>query len=711
MLKSNHGELKNHLQVSKQTKYSIFVHIVSTCLIFGLVAGCSQEAGSSSSSTAKSVPTLTAKTTTTNDISYKYRPYYAVWERTADTGREELALPAVMQASGTSEVILGSITSKNNKCDYGWAGGLDDFGLVKGASINWVKKYVGSTNVTISFGGAFNGLYLEEACSTKDALLAQYKQILNDYQVTKLDFNIEGSEVSRGATSVAGKKRREAIVELIKNNSNLQVGFTVEKNYAISHTGLILPEDGALQWQLAIISGIRDDLKSQGIDWQPAWVNIMPLHMQNAIQGSYADNSIAWAQKLAEQLAPILGKTKDQTREILPRIGIVPAYRDGYNEYGNRDSNKLFNAEEVQALRDKANQAGIGYISPWVINQDNICDGMIGSDKVAYCSPGVAINYQYSKILNPGGKVELLTPFNTLATAERYPISFSVEIIKPNQLKIRGGNITMRLWTQLETEPGSGQYYWGFSEPLQYPIEEATINGMYDLTSPPQFLFKSGVTSSNLLSGLPGVYKDLKIIPKVGTSDEYTIQTGYWRPAANEQPDVYFVGLAGKKVGNVIDFKGMAAFLPKNTTVISNPEPELQKTLHFSVTKIFWDETGYLSNMHYSNSSIPVYVTSQQIKTNTVSKFTRSGDLYNNWECWLSDLLIGVNGTTVRVNSGIINCSNPSDSSNTVLDNLYGLTGTLSGNQINLTGKIHSYENGNPQLYYDYPVEITLSIE
>jgi hypothetical protein len=105
------------------------------------------------------------------------------------------------KASGTKDFNLAFITNGGGTCTPEWGGvtGLTNDGLP--GEIAQLRAQGG--DVRVSFGGA-NGTELAESCGSVSSLAAAYQKVISAYNLTRIDFDVEGAAVS----DTAGITRR-----------------------------------------------------------------------------------------------------------------------------------------------------------------------------------------------------------------------------------------------------------------------------------------------------------------------------------------------------------------------------------------------------------------------------------------------------------------------------------------------------------------------
>jgi chitinase len=95
-------------------------------------------------------------------------------------------------------------------------------------SANRVARQVGKLRaaggeVRVSFGGQ-SGNELARACRSVDDLVAAYEKVVDAYDLTRVDFDVEGPALT---DTRATERRAEALVRLQRERTDLDVTFTL----------------------------------------------------------------------------------------------------------------------------------------------------------------------------------------------------------------------------------------------------------------------------------------------------------------------------------------------------------------------------------------------------------------------------------------------------------------------------------------------------
>ncbi|MEY9891812.1 chitinase [Catenulispora sp. MAP5-51] len=255
-------------------------------------------------------------------------------------------MAADMSASGDARYTLAFLIPQSG-CTPMWEAGNYSVGSFT-SQINALKAAGG--DVIVSFGGAQGG-ELAQTCTNVSSLTAAYKNIVDTYGVTRLDFDIEGGVLSdTGATS----RRDQALAALQQEEPAVQVDFTL----AVDPTGLPGDQINLLQ-----------DAKNQGVN-----VNIVNLMTMDYYDGQPVINdALSSAQAAAGQIASLYGIS---TSAAYGKEGLTPIA-------GKNDDGAMFSQSDAQTLETFAANNGVAELSFWEVDS---------YDK--------ATGYAYSRIFN-----------------------------------------------------------------------------------------------------------------------------------------------------------------------------------------------------------------------------------------------------------------------------------------------------------------------
>jgi hypothetical protein len=252
------------------------------------------------------------------------------------------SLQQVVQSTGQKYYTLAFIDG--NGCNAEWAGTipLNQTGTYLpnlDSDIQAIRNQGG--DVIISFGGQA-GQELAMTCSSASSLQAQYQAVINQYQVTHLDFDIEGGEQGDTATY---DRRNTALAALQQANPGLSISFTLPS----ATTGLLSDSLGLLK--NAISHGVNFSIVNlMTMDYGSA-DSQMGQESINAANGLYSELQSLFPSKSASQLWAMIG--------ITPMIG------------QNDSAGEIFSLSNAQQVLSFAESKSIGELAFWEVSRDN----------------------------------------------------------------------------------------------------------------------------------------------------------------------------------------------------------------------------------------------------------------------------------------------------------------------------------------------------
>ena len=257
---------------------------------------------------------------------------------------------------GTRYYKLAFINARVTSCEAAWGGIIPMSDNFLATDIAQLRALGG--DVFVSFGGA-NGTELGHACLTVAALQAQYQAVIDRYNLTRVDFDIEGAPI---VDATINDRRNQAIAGL-QATARAQ-GRTLKVSYTLP----VLP-DGLTVPGLSLLQNAA----ARGVELER--VNIMAMDY-GSIAPPYqmGQNAINAANSLLAQMRPVFpNKTDAQLRAL---TGITPML--GLNDVAP----EVFTLADAQMLYDFADQNGIGLLSMWSLGRDKSCP-----NNGAYVSP------------------------------------------------------------------------------------------------------------------------------------------------------------------------------------------------------------------------------------------------------------------------------------------------------------------------------------
>ncbi|MEV7375912.1 cellulose binding domain-containing protein [Streptomyces sp. NPDC090301] len=289
--------------------------------------------------TATPTPTPTATATGGPVTAARYAPY-------VDTSLyPAYDLLATADATGVKEFNLAFITS-GGSCAPLWGGVTDLANDRVAAQIGALRAKGG--DVRVSFGGAA-GHELALNCSSSSALAAAYGKVVDQYKLTKVDFDVEGAALPDTA---ANTRRSQAIAQLQKSHPGLNVSFTLP----VMPEGLTQP--GVDLLADAKRNGVRvDAVNIMAMDYGPAY---------SADMGTYAIQAATATQAQVKGVLGLSDAAAWKAVAVTPMIGV------------NDVVSEVFTVDDATQLVDFAKSKGIGWLSMWSSTRDKQCpDGAV----------------------------------------------------------------------------------------------------------------------------------------------------------------------------------------------------------------------------------------------------------------------------------------------------------------------------------------------
>jgi chitinase len=288
-------------------------------------------------------------------------PYVETWgsasamaDAQSATGLKYFTLAFVLDGGGCNATFNGDTSIS----DSGWT-----------SAINSLRASGG--DVIASFGGAA-GTELGLSCSTVATLKAQYKKVIDTLNLTRVDFDIEGSALNN---TTANDRRNQALAQLQQEYAAAGKKLDVQYTLPVNPTGL---ESNSLS--------LLNNAKSDGLTVN--LVNIMTMDYGSAMDmGQAAINAATalhtqlgqiWTTKTSAQLWAMEGNT--------PMIGV------------NDTTSEIFTTGNASSLESFAKNNGIQELAFWSLGRDKACatNGTLSDT----CSGTPQSAYQFSSTFN-----------------------------------------------------------------------------------------------------------------------------------------------------------------------------------------------------------------------------------------------------------------------------------------------------------------------
>ncbi|KZS85727.1 putative bifunctional chitinase/lysozyme [Mycobacterium persicum] len=275
--------------------------------------------------TSTTTPTTTPPVTPGGATPARFAPYVDM------TLYPQFDYASATRTGGLRHVTLGFIVS-GAPCTASW-------GTYYGLKDQWVTSAIGAltaggADAIVSFGGVANQ-ELALTCTSVDALVAQYKSVIDAYGIRDLDFDIEGA----AQNDVASLTRRSQAIAKLQADSRA-AGNPVRVSFTLPVLPTGLTADGLRVVQNAIANGA--DIGQ---------VNVMAMDYYDPAfdySGRMGDLAIQAAQRVHDQLAPLYPSKSDA--QVWAMVGVTPMI--GVND----DLREVFTVADADKLTAFARQ-------------------------------------------------------------------------------------------------------------------------------------------------------------------------------------------------------------------------------------------------------------------------------------------------------------------------------------------------------------------
>lgn len=283
-------------------------------------------------------------------------------------------LTQIAETTGLRDFSLGFVVNGTGTCDPSWFNAYSMTSGFETADIASLRALGG--DVKVSFGGEA-GEELAQSCTTLASLTAAYQSVISAYNLTQIDFDIEGSAVADPASINLRSQAMAALQAAAK---------AAGKTLSITLTLPVLPSgltaDGLSVVQSAINAGV--DIST--VDVMAMDFGDIEAPNPSGQMGTYAIDS---ATSVYNQLAALYpSKTSAQLWNM---IGVCPMV--GQND----ESDEVFSLSDMHQLLTFAQQQHLGELAFWDVTRDgNACTGSLAS-----CTDITQTPYEFSDIIAP----------------------------------------------------------------------------------------------------------------------------------------------------------------------------------------------------------------------------------------------------------------------------------------------------------------------
>ncbi|KAB1640998.1 chitinase [Gulosibacter chungangensis] len=298
------------------------------------------------------VPWYISEHAPTSSTSAGPRWYGGYFDVTAASVTEN---PVVDSEAPGAVVLAFVVAASPTTCSPSWgaAYSLSDAGsqLDLDRRVDTMRR--DGAHVAVSFGGAIN-TELASACSSVDDLVSAYRAVLDRYNVTTIDLDLEGTNLTDVA---AGERRAQALA--ILQQERLDAGQELDVWVTLPTAMAGLTEQG--------VAAVRQ-LLDGGVNL--TGVNAMVMNYGTGLGDlSMADASIEGLEAVHDQLASLYAE-----RRIALPPGGAWALMGATPMIGQNDiREEVFTLADAQTLSVFAQERELARMSMWSINRDREC--------------------------------------------------------------------------------------------------------------------------------------------------------------------------------------------------------------------------------------------------------------------------------------------------------------------------------------------------
>src|SRR5258708_10438057 len=247
------------------------------------------------------------------------------------------------QQTGVKYYTLAFILSGGG-CQATWQGAgnpVGGSGATDAVKTNIDQLRQSGGDVIISFGG-YGGTELARACTDATSLQEQYQNVIGEYGVSHVDFDLEGASETDPASI---DRRSQAIAGLEKANKGLTVYYTLSVESPNLHLRAPQFLKSAKKYNVRI-----DVVNAMTMDYTP---NIAPNKMET--------DAIVASQNVQKDIFSI---------DIPAEIGITSMI--GVNDHAP----EVFSSKDAQQVLNYANlDINVAELSIWSLGRDTACPG------------------------------------------------------------------------------------------------------------------------------------------------------------------------------------------------------------------------------------------------------------------------------------------------------------------------------------------------
>ena len=283
-------------------------------------------------------------------------------------------LTQIAETTGLRQFSLGFIVNGTAACTPSWFNAYAMSAGFEQSDIASLRAIGG--DVKPSFGGEA-GTELAQSCTDVPSLTAAYQSAITAYNLTQIDFDIEGSAVADPASI---DRRSQAVAALQRTAAAAGKTLNVTLTLPILPSGLT--SDGLYVVESAVKYGAKITLvNGMAMDFGD-----IEAPNPGGQMGTYA---IDTAKSLYIQLTPLYPSLT--SAQVWNMIGVTPMI--GQND----NSSEVFYQADMRQLLAFAQQQHLGELAFWDVTRDgNACTGSLSK-----CTDITQTPYEFSKMIAP----------------------------------------------------------------------------------------------------------------------------------------------------------------------------------------------------------------------------------------------------------------------------------------------------------------------
>jgi hypothetical protein len=466
-------------------------------------------------------------------------PFFAPYVNTLENPDYSYATAA---QNGVKDIVMGFMTA-DSEDNPAWDG-QDELGSTVDnelhQQVNALRALGG--DVMVSFGGATTSAdpELGTVIGNVSQLQAAYQQVITNYSLTAVDFDLEGITLTAngsydGPINTSSIDTRSAAIAGLQSSAaqagkSLQVWFTLPVFPGTSG----LTASGLYVVQSALAHGVNI-----------AGVNIMTMDYYDGVSydGTHAptmgETSIALAKDVFSQLKAMPGLSNKTDTQIWQMIGVTPQIGVNVPTPDQSQSGvENFTEADAQALEAFAQEQGLGRLSMWSLNKDQYVQGegpsQIWEDSSGLIQQPFAFSQIFEQFVTASQPPTVVKPA-TAAASNVTTTSTNLSVLGNDA---DGGADLTYTWSTIGTSPGPVTFSVNGTSSANDTTATFTAAGTYD--------FQVAITdaagqSVNSSVALTVDQKQTRIVISPGTK---TISLGASQQFATEVVDQFGNALA-----------------------------------------------------------------------------------------------------------------------------------------------------------------------